>query len=155
MSAKRTLAAAGRNGQPAAMRRQWWGRVPRSEPAPCRRLPREWSASSIPGRTTAEWGRTRIDGRPHAPDDRAGGVAQCGAVRSQDPSGKALPVALGRWQKEMPDARGRSRRWWPIRGTQRKLPAWALYKAKSGKKQQLQNLVREARAVIRTLRDQR
>jgi hypothetical protein len=53
----------------------------------------------------AEGEKTRNDARPHTPDQRAGTVAQRGTVRSHDPGGKTVPVGLGGWQKEMPNAR--------------------------------------------------
>jgi hypothetical protein len=54
-------------------------------------------------------------------------VAQRGAARSQDPSGKTVPIARGGWEKEMPNAR------WGFRirrtqgGAQRQLQAWPLH----------------------------
>src|SRR3981189_2970150 len=64
-------------------------------------------------------------GRPRA---RAGTVAQCGAVRSQDPGGKTVPVALGGWEKEMEDAGWCAGVRRAQGGAQRQLQAWPLHR---------------------------
>jgi hypothetical protein len=66
----------------------------------------------------------RLDGRPHA---GTAAVSQRGAVRSQDPGGKTVPITGGGWQKALPDARWRAGIRRTEGGAQRQLQARPLH----------------------------
>jgi hypothetical protein len=99
--------------------------------------------------------KTGNDARPRAPDQRAGTVAQRGAVRSQDPVGKTVPVALGGWEKEMPNAGGAKGSGGP-KGARNGHYEHGRYTAEMiATRRWLRETTREVRALTRTLRDQR